>query len=446
MKLNGLDKTSLASAFLLLLFAGGLGLAMLLVNSRATVALSEPIPLPGEGLSVVLPVGAGWKTLREWTYEQDNSFALVAVYSLPGALPIEVRWQYRLAEPHLSPEALLNETAKRFSGITSSLKKFDGPLPFFQIHLFSRTNGEQLLLSAAVPQKGRALMLQLKSYSEPLYLSDLFEQLAGRVQFQPDPRRQFGSRLFDEVSRRFYPQWLEKLTHRPEVFVLTSPVGQVLGYSKTALSKSDSGNSAVVELEQLFRQIDSPRLLSRFESADNLSEFTWTTARQIRRRPLQTLLRRQPDGSLQIEDSYQRPELIWPAKNAVPEFLLPLTARALLRCEQPQAVLDLIAFSGQVVPILLSRSEASATAGRPEQTQFVVKIEFLHHSENYEEYYYDGEQNLLGRLEVLPGQPSRLWKAADEADFQRFLNPSSRKPDQIVQKGPLSNVFAFGQY
>lgn len=414
---------------------------MLLVKLRSAVALSDPIALPGEGLSVVLPVGPGWKTLNEWTYEQDNRFALIAVYSLQGALPIEVRWQYCLAEMPASPESLLQQIAARFTGAVTPIKKFEGPLPFYQIHMFSRTDGEQMLLAAAVPQEGRALLLQLKSYSDSSYLPELFEQLAAHVQFHPDPRRQAGSRLFEELSQQFYPRWLEALSRQSELFVLTSPAGRMLGYSKTAVSSSSGRLQAAIEQEQIFRQTDSPRVLSRFESTNDLTEFTWTTVRQVRRRPIQTQLRRQSDGSLQIEDTFQRQEIIWPVKNAVPEFLLPLAARAMLEFEETQAALDIIASSGQVVPVLISRSDAQGSSEIPEQTKFAVKIDFLHHSENYEEYYFDAEQNLLAWFEALPGQPSRLWKTASEADIRRLQNPGRQQPDSIVQLLNSSELF-----
>ncbi|HOQ05762.1 MAG TPA: hypothetical protein PKY88_11170 [Anaerohalosphaeraceae bacterium] len=441
MKPNNLDKTSFASAFLLLLFGAGLGLAMLLVKARSAIQLSEPILLPGEGLSVVLPAGPGWKNLTEWSYEQDNSFTLVATYSMRGSPPSEVRWQYKLADQPLAPQALLEQIARQFSGPVSAVQTFQGPLTFAQIQLFSRAEGEQILLAAAVPQKGRILLLQLKSYSEHYDLPDLFEQLAARVQFRPDPRRQVGRQLFEDLTSRLYPQWLENLHQRAEIFLLSPVSGRPIGYSKTAAVKSEKDLAAAFEQEQVFRQNDSPQSVSRFESAQNLSEFLWTTARQTRRGPLQTQVRRLPDGSMQIEDSYRRQTVCWPAKEAVPEILLPLAARAMLNADESEAVLDIIASFGQVVPVLVSRSEPKNKTNLPEQTEYAVKVQFLHHSENYEEYYFDTKQNLLARLEAIPGQPARIWKAAGEADLRRF-NPSFSKPDQIVLKQSPSGMFA----
>lgn len=442
MKLNNLDKTSLASAFLLLLFAAGLGLAMLLVKARSAFLFSVPIPLPGEGLSVVLPTGPGWKTLSEWTYEQDNSFALVATYSIQGSPSAEVRWQYKLADRPLAPQTLLEQIARQFNGPVSIIQTTSGPLSFAHILLFSRVQGEQILLGAAVPQEGRLLLLQLKSYAEHSYLTELYEQLTARVQFQPDPRRQVGRQLFENLANRFFPQWLETLDRRAEIFLLSPVSGRPIGYSKTTAVKSETNLPAAFEQEQVFRQSDSPQSLIHFESAQNLSEFVWITARQSRRGPLQTQVRRLTDGSVQIEDSYRRKTVCWPAPDAVPEILLPLTALAMLDAEKSEAVLDIIATSGQVVPVLVSRSEPQKTASLPEQTKYTVKIRFLHHPDNYEEYYFGAEQTLLARLEALPGQPSRLWRRADETDLRRFI-PSFTRPDQIVQNHYPSDMVAF---
>ncbi|MEJ5259156.1 MAG: hypothetical protein WHS88_03095 [Anaerohalosphaeraceae bacterium] len=442
MKPNNPDKTSLASAFLLLLFAAGLGLAILLVKARSAFQFSVPILLPGEGLSVVLPTGPGWKALSEWAYEQDNSFALVATYSMQGSPPAEVRWQYKLADRPISPQALLEQIARQFNGPVSIIQTTSGPLSFSHILLFSRVQGEQILLGAAVPQEGRLLLLQLKSYAEHSYLTDLFEQLAARVQFHPDPRRQVGQRLFEDLTSRLYPQWLETLARRAEIFLLSPVSGRPIGYSKTSVVKSETNLAAAFEQEQMFRQNDSPQSLSRFESAQNLSEFVWITARRSRRGPLQTQLRRLSDGSVQIEDSYRRSTVCWPAPDAVPEILLPLTARAMLDAEKSEAVLDIIAAAGQVVPVLVSRSEPQKTASLPDQTKYAVRIQFLHHPDNYEEYYFDAEQTLLARLEALPGQPARLWRRGGETDIRRLL-PSFTKPDQIVLKLTPSEMIVF---
>jgi hypothetical protein len=440
MKPKTFEKTSLAAAFLLLLFACGLGLAMLLVKVRSAIHLSAPIPLPGEGLSVVLPFGSGWKTLTEWSYEQDNSFALIAIFSPERAPLAEVRWQYRLAEKPLSAEELLKQHAVRFSGTVSSIEKFEGQISFYWLFLFPHADEEQMLLAAAVPRQGRALLLQIKGYSDPLYLFELFERLAARAVFHPDPRREVSGQLFGDIAEHLYPQWLQKLQGQPDIFLLHSTAGTPLGYSRTAISNSAAILDTAIEQEQIYRQIELPRIKSRFEASAALTEFVWTTIRQVRRRPTQTLLKRLPDGSVQVEDSYQRKDVFWPVKDTLPEILIPLLARAMLDCPQSEAVMDIIAPAGQVVPTLISKKTAEQAAESIDRTQYVVKVDFLHHPDNYEEYYFDDQRVLLGRLEMLPGQSRRLWKAADKVDLNRFLNPPFSKPDQIVQS-PATPMF-----
>lgn len=445
MKPKTLERTSLAAAFLLLLFACGLGLAMLLVKVRSAVHLSAPISLPGEGLSVVLPLGSGWKALTEWSYEQDNSFALIAIFS-PERMPLaEVRWQYRLADKPLSAEELLKQCALRFSGTVSTIEKFEGQLTFYWLFLFPSTDEERMLLAAAVPRQGRALLLQIKGYSDPLYLSELFERLAARAEFHPDPRREVSGRLFEDITERLYPQWLQKLQGQPDIFLLHSTAGTPLGYSRTTISDSSAKLDTAIEQEQIYRQIEFPRIKSRFEASPALTEFVWMTIRQIRRRPAQTLLKRLPDGSVQVEDSYQRKDVFWPAKDTLPEILMPLLARAMLDCPQSEAVIDIIAPAGQVVPTLISKKTAEQAVESVDRTQYVVKVDFLHHPDNYEEYYFDAQQILLGRLEMFPGQSRRLWKAADKVDLNRFLNPPFLKPDQIVQSPATPRFHTAGQ-
>lgn len=437
MKTTTVDKASLCNVMLLGFFALGLALSFLMVRSRTAVDLSAPVKLAGEGISVVLPVGAGWKSLTEWTYERDNSFTLVSAYSIQGPPLAEVRWQYRLAEKPQSAEALLQQYAARFAGQAGEIQQFDCALSFRWIHLFPRTSNEELLLAVAVPADGRVLLLQLRSNIEPLYLRDLFERLAAGVQIDTDPRREAGKKLTDELADQIYPDWLREITAQPAVFLIRGAGPRPVGYSRTMAAQIESEESlrTGLDYEEIQAESRDPGKTSgRFRAAEDGSEFVWITHRIMRSRASQTSLHLQPDRALEIQDSYGRQDTVWPALSAVPEILLPALARAMTRPDQPEVIVDVIASAGWIVPAVLSQETAEAASETMEQTQVVIRVNFLHDAENFEEYYFDSQGDWIGKYERMPGQTPRLWKKATWEELLFYFGDLFDKPEKSAQQ------------
>jgi hypothetical protein len=71
---------------LLGLFVAALLTARLVVGLRSALVLSEPIPLPGTGLSMSVPMGNGWQSEGEWS-NRDGVVALRSSFSLGGGEP-----------------------------------------------------------------------------------------------------------------------------------------------------------------------------------------------------------------------------------------------------------------------------------------------------------------------------------------------------------------------
>lgn len=447
MKATTIDKASLCNVALLGFFALGLALSFLMVRSRTDVDLSAPVKLAGEGISVALPVGTGWKTLTEWTYERDNSFTLVSAYSMQGPPLAEVRWQYRLAEKPQSAEDLLRQYAARFSGQAGEIQQFDCALSFRWIHLFPRTSNEELLLAVAVPAEGRVLLLQLRSNIEPLYLRDLFERLAASVQIDTDPRREAGKKLAEELADQIYPDWLREITAQPAVFLIRGTGTPPVGYSRTIAASIEPEESLQTGLDYEEIQAESRdpgKTSGRFRTAEDGSEFVWITNRILRRRASQTSLGLQSDRTLEIRDSYGRQDTVWPSPSAVPEILLPALARAMTRPDQPDVIVDVIASAGWIVPAILSQETAGAASETMEQTQVVIRVNFLHDAENFEEYYYDSQRNWIGKYERMPGQAPRLWKKATREELLFYFGDLFDKPEKSAkQMNPSAEQWAY---
>lgn len=422
MKSARFDKASLSNVLLLGFFALGLGLAFMMVHLRSTIVLSEPIELPGEGLSVTVPVGSGWESLPNWTYERDNSFTLVSVLRERGLA--EVRWQLRLAEKASSSEDLLRRYAARFAGQAGEIQVLDSAVPFAWLYLFPRTSDEELLLAVSVLEGNRVLLLQIRCYAEPLYIRELFEFMAAGVQVHTDPRRAEGIKLANRLAGQYYQDWQEELKDQPMVFLIRTANQTPIGYAKISAVEPNSSDSFQTELRyEVFygSSSGSSRTANQLQAADDLTEYTWTSTHGIRRKTDRTTLQFRNNGTLESRDSYGRQETCWPAPGSVPEIMLPLLTRLMPDADQSDALIDVISSTGSIVPTVLSKMNLLTVSRKEESTRYAVKVDFLHEPANYEEYYFDQEMNLLGKYENYPSQTPRIWDRTTEKDLMSHL-------------------------
>jgi hypothetical protein len=89
-------KYSAAEIALLAIFALGLLLASFVVAHHNNIRLSAPIELRPAGLSVSLPVGAGWRDTQAWRGDQQgNGFVLAAQFDVGTRTEAVVQWRYR---------------------------------------------------------------------------------------------------------------------------------------------------------------------------------------------------------------------------------------------------------------------------------------------------------------------------------------------------------------
>lgn len=101
---------------LLGLFVLALLAARLVVGLKSAVSLSEPISLPGEGLSVCVPSGNGWYNEKQWAFV-ENSFALRSVFALRSGKPTaQVRCRYLLAAEPPTPAVQFERKAREVNG------------------------------------------------------------------------------------------------------------------------------------------------------------------------------------------------------------------------------------------------------------------------------------------------------------------------------------------
>lgn len=105
----GVDKIALLGLFALSLLT-----ARIVVGLKSNLVLSDPVPLPGTGISVAVPTGNGWQRQERWTTVGINTAVLESSFSGgPGKATARVICRYQPAAGASS----LEQKARKYEGV-----------------------------------------------------------------------------------------------------------------------------------------------------------------------------------------------------------------------------------------------------------------------------------------------------------------------------------------
>ncbi|MHC5086899.1 MAG: hypothetical protein ACYSN9_03690, partial [Planctomycetota bacterium] len=117
----------------------------------------------------------------------------------------------------------------------------------------------------------------------------------------------------------------------------------------------------------------------------------------------------------------------------LPEPLLIQLAYVFLQSDRSGVIVDVLNAKGQLVPVYLTKIPPARAKAKSDLAQSVVRMDFLYHSDSYEELLFDGSQNILGKFEQQPGRRPRIWDAVSpEALQQIFQEDFQASGDQVV--------------
>jgi len=109
-KIGG-DKIALLGLFIVALL-----IARLIVASKSALILSEPIKLTQAGLSVSMPAGNGWKSEKQWKYD-ENAFSVSSTFALGSGRPTAwAHCRYLLAAETTTPQMQFEQMASEVEG------------------------------------------------------------------------------------------------------------------------------------------------------------------------------------------------------------------------------------------------------------------------------------------------------------------------------------------
>ncbi|MHC5179733.1 MAG: hypothetical protein ACYSOS_04335, partial [Planctomycetota bacterium] len=144
MDIEIIKRYSLVEVALLAIFFIGLLTAHLIVKVRSQVILSEPIALPGSGLSVSVPDNAGWTHSAAWQYDDlENGMMLVSQFTGSAHSRRVVRWNFVFVSPDISEKELLEQKAEKIDAVIQNFGKTDRECPMVYARMLLSQSSRQ---------------------------------------------------------------------------------------------------------------------------------------------------------------------------------------------------------------------------------------------------------------------------------------------------------------
>ena len=424
MEKEALKRYSAAEVVLLGIFAVGLGLSLLLVKIRGRIELDVPAELSGSGLAAPLPKGSEWETAGGWRYESDNAFVLLGQMRTRGRPVMNIRWRYTLCDAPVEAEAFLQRQAESARGQLELLGILPGAVPmnYGRIYVPSES-GEEFLVGIARLDFSRCLELTVGYRTDALFAENAFRTLARGVVYERSALLESGV----ERVRRFFSERAKQITatneQRESGFLIKDAGSRTLGYAVSRFFSYDGNDEGHLRVTE--RQFEASGIYTESDFWLTCSDaaFTWKTQTWLPRvvEPRAVELRVDAAGRLNVQKNSERERIFQRTPMMLPDLLLSEFAAGLLDAEA-EAMIDVLAGSGFVVPTRLRRVTLAESPLRPETEVVIVRAEYLHAEGAYEDFMFDLSGRYLGRFEQQQQRrPGRLWEAATEQQLREVF-------------------------
>ncbi len=426
---------SLAEIAFLTIFMLGLMLSWLLVKSRHRVLLSDPVTLPGAGLSVCMPVNTGWNFESGWRYESDSSMVLVGQHQFRQARKTSIRWRYVICSPALTAADILQHRAAETGSRLGPVKTLSGPLAMQYAIVYPEGSEYTFYLGVAPLDFGRHLELQVFVYQQfDLHYADtLFQSLAAGIDYNPPEPLKAGMELVDRFWQAVQSGSLAPGSRDDAVFLLKNTTNQPVGYSYSHTSPVRTNSDIRWQMQTRHYEHRLSRIKSTLLIDASNQHFNWKTTLQQAGagRPRQYTLMQEAGSGVDIRTDFEGGRQLSCNRLLLPELLLPDCAALLLENGAAELTVDILSATGLVVPTILKQEDVQTAAAQSEQIAFVVSVDFLNNPYLYEELYYDTNRQLIGRFERRPSA-ARLWEPATPEELERIFGDNFQPLNENV--------------
>jgi hypothetical protein len=415
---------------LLAIFAIGLLAAWMIVNIRGRVVLSAPIVLDGSGLAVSVPAGAGWEHTPAWVYESDNSMTLLAQRRLMKQAEVELRWRYMLGAAPMDLEEVLKE---RLAGSTAKIDALEMPagsmMKAARVSTPGAANEPVYYIALAPLAQGRSIELHVipkRMDFDLFYAETLLTQTAQSMIYQTTQEALAGAAMLEQFCRTKNNSPLE------ESFLISESSGRTTGYFSAQQENRKDDIRKIVS-----RHYDAQQFLMESSLQFNPAEgqFTWETRLMtpMTMNPRLYQISQEDAHHLKVTSNYEKDKTLYVDSCILPELLLTEFVQLYQPSGAESVVTVVLAGTGQIVPVRVKRVSPQEAGVKLDDVSTVVRVEYLHSADYYDEFYVNNQGRVIGRFERQPRRQDRLWKQANPEEIKKMFGG---KPENSLQAAP----------
>ncbi len=428
--IQGWDKVALTGLFIV-----SLVVAHFIVEQRTTLILSEPIELPYTGLSVSVPAGNGWKSQKQWQY-QNNTYLLSSDFNPSSSEPVaRVLCRYLLAAEEMPAETWFKQQADDIEGaiVETDLLRSDT-----LIVDWARIERPDLMLctifgTAELPDN-RRLNIEVHQFGGQTDLAEkVFREIVNRLNFQDNQLVKTGGEIVTAIKSKGVESLINS-TNQQSCFLIKDTTGQSVGFTidtlngSTAKSRFNIQASSYLHLKK--QDILEHRAFLRCN--DNIGEFVWQSdrySRKLGRSSTEVVLNKAGIMSIRVLTLQFETQSFRPGPAAIPDCFLEQILVEILDRNIGQIVIDMIDADGKITPVLAGVIKPAANLTAQSEFAYAVNLTFLDERDSSEQVYFDGNKNIIKA--VL--QQSRKKYILESAGVEQILEQFPDYADVIPQ-------------
>lgn len=427
----GGDKIALLGLFVVAVLT-----AYLITASRSVIVLSEPIELSYAGLSVSMPSGNGWKSQKQWKYE-ENAFTLSSVFiPTPGKPTAFAHCRYLLAASNTSPEMRIKQKASEVDGATVEIDQTQTDmLAIDWVYIKKPETLLNMFFGTAKLPKDRQLDIIVYDAAGDADLAEqAFKRITESLNFKDSQLLEAGSEIIAKIKSKGLDSFLTN-QNQQAFFLIKDIRNNITGFTMDVLI--DSGQDAQLNIQAAgllyVRGHYAHEQVTSFQSDNSFDEFAWKSENLSVTSRTGTEIILDEAGIMTVrkfnaqpkEDNYR------PSSVAIPEPLLEQLFSQMLDSDSKEIVVDIIKADGTTTPTFVFSVEAEDTTAN-EEPGHVIKLEFLDGSGFSEQVYLDNEKQILKKL-LRQKTVSILERSSSENVEKQF----PERADYILRKSKL---------
>ena len=395
---HGGDKIALLGLFVAALF-----LARLIVTSRSSIILSEPIKLTHVGLSVSIPFGNGWESAKEWEY-MDSSFSLSSSLAGASGRPIaSAHCQYLLAaEPNTPAERLEGKAAEIEGNIVKSGRTQAGQLTIDWAEMEKPKMLFSVLFGTCRLPDKRQFEIEVREITGDSAMAErVFKEIVASLSFEEDGLLETGAEVVSSVKGKGLSSFFEN-HNQQDHFLIKDAGKRPVGFAVEILVDSAGPGGVNVRGASLLHVVKGRgrkyEHATFFESDDSFTEYVWQSetanGKSISHADIMVEGERMT-VSKSVKPRKERSYRLSAA--AIPAILLKEVLVEMLDGDRKELIVDIVESGGRISAVYIWLVEDEGGKGE-KQAEHVFQVEPLNSRGAFDRIYIDAQRRVSERL------------------------------------------------